>query len=187
MEDARLLVHLFVSRNKDNEGVPDFQQRRQSFVAYEDSPSLPHRFEDFVCSGVPGEMSRLYRSVNARDPEAIRKRLLSKLIFDPVQLPCIDGVIAGLAAKGVCAAEHRWLFDFDSTDPTRLSAFIVDVCADMGLGAREVERHRTPNGYGIIVPHGFDTRKLLDDWRGTVELKRDDLLCIGWATRKDGR
>lgn len=46
----------------------------------------------------------------------------------------------------------------------------------------EVVKHKTPNGYAVIVSHGFDTRELLAKWKD-VGLKRDDLLCIEWSKK----
>ena len=43
-----------------------------------------------------------------------------------------------------------------------------------------VEVHKTPNGYGVVVDQRFDTRELLAKWTN-VELKRDDLVCVEWA------
>ena len=43
-------------------------------------------------------------------------------------------------------------------------------------------KYKTPNGYAVILEHGFDTRELLSKWKD-VELKRDDMLCIAWNCR----
>lgn len=47
-----------------------------------------------------------------------------------------------------------------------------------------VKLHKTPNGYAVIVNQRFDTRQLLQDYQN-VELKRDDLLCYSWDTKKE--
>ena len=43
-------------------------------------------------------------------------------------------------------------------------------------------KYKTPNGYAVVLEHGFDTRELLSKWKD-VELKRDDMLCIAWNCR----
>ena len=41
------------------------------------------------------------------------------------------------------------------------------------------ELHKTPHGYAIIVPHGFDTRELMEKWKDyDITLKKDDLLFL---------
>ena len=66
-----LNVVLFTSRNKDNRHVENFKERRESFVTTlsADSEALKDRFDRFVQSGVDGEMSRMYISINPRSNE----------------------------------------------------------------------------------------------------------------------
>lgn len=189
-----LRVHLFCSRNKDNAGVEGFCQRRRAFVANDsDEASVRVRFERFVAQGALGERSRWYASVNARDPEKVRRALVHKLVDGEGDLTRADGLVAGLAARRECAAESRWLFDFDDASTCgykHVAEFKRDlkeaggfaVCAEID----SIEVHKTPHGYAIVVPHGFDTRELLAKWAERddigvhVGLKRDDMLLRDW-------
>lgn len=191
-----LRVHLFCSRNKDNEDVEGFRQRRRAFVANDsDGASVARRFERFVAEGVLGERSRWYASVNARDPERVRRELMHKLIDGESDLTRADALIAGIAARRECAAEGRWLFDFDDSSSCgykHVAEFKGDLKAAGGFAAcaevDSIEVHKTPHGYAVIAPHGFDTRELLakwgcrDDIGVAVELKRDDMLLRDWDT-----
>lgn len=130
-------------------------------------------------------MSRLYVSVNARDNARVRKGPLERLIFDDsASMGAIPSLLCGIAAKHECAAERRWLFDFDPPhghgDEDQVAAFAKEAarCGDFPLESIEV--HATPNGYAVIVPHGFDTRELLEEWGSIATLKRDDLLGMNW-------
>lgn len=177
-----MIVVLFVSRNKDNKNLEDFKERRVSFVSDELGDSLLEKFEHFVELGRDGEMCRLYQSVNKRDPQKIRIALLHSLIddehFNPVNLP---QKLASIAAKKENATEKKWLFDFDENE-TMIEEFISDI-EKAGLLKNEIQTHKTPNGYAVIVERGFDTRELLCKWP-KVELKRDDLLCIDWKVKE---
>lgn len=49
----------------------------------------------------------------------------------------------------------------------------------------EIEAHKTPHGYAIVVPHGFDTRKLMETWKDyDITLKKDELLFLDMITNK---
>ena len=43
---------------------------------------------------------------------------------------------------------------------------------------------RSPNGYSVIVKHGFNTVELFKKWDHDVELKRDDLRNVMWGYTK---
>lgn len=50
---------------------------------------------------------------------------------------------------------------------------------------RYIEKHKTPNGYAIVVEHGFDTRELMEKWKGyDITLKKDELLFLDMITNK---
>ena len=68
------------------------------------------------------------------------------------------------------------MFDYDD-DKSKIGDFIADVTE---LYLDVPEKFETPNGYAVVVNHGFDTRELLKKW-GKVELKRDAMLCIDSA------
>ena len=50
-----------------------------------------------------------------------------------------------------------------------------------------IEKYKTPNGYAIIIPHGFDTRVLMEKWKDyDITLKKDDLLFLDMITNEWG-
>lgn len=209
--EGALRVCLFTSRNKDNKDVADFKKRRRSFLVYDSITNLEQRFEEFVQEGVPGEMSRLYLSVNGRDPEKVKKYLAVELITqDDLRVGHINSIAAGIAARSVCRAEDKWLLDFDDTDPEALKRFVAVVGTYMvenetfrmrkemkGATGEEIKAavakeaaspdyvnvYPTPHGYAVICKHGFDPRPLKRDWP-QVTVMKDDLLCKEWKTKK---
>lgn len=178
------VVVLFRSRNKDNKEVPNFKERKQAYFRTADMDKIHRDFEFFASQGVPGETSRCYVSLNARDVKKVRKELLHILIDEEdICFDYIEPKIAGIAAKKENAAEKKWFFDFDLNSERALGQFINDIktiAPDL-----EPEAVKTPHGYAVIVQHGFDTRKLLAVWGENVSLKRDDLICRFWAARED--
>lgn len=186
--EKNIYVCLFVSRNKDNKDVPNFIERRKSFLTtkgYND-PVLYNEFEHFLSDGVKGEFCRMYYSVNARNPQSIYKHLLHFLIDEPnFNLCALSSKIAGIAAQKECALEKKWMFDFDYNDKVKANEFCQDIVAiDDSI---EIDVHKTPNGYAIITNHGFDTRELFKKWAENVTLKKDDLLCVHWLFDIDER
>ena len=181
--DKPIYVVLFIARKKDNQDLPNFVERRLSFITTESihSKTLNTKFHHFCEDGVSGEFCRLYYSVNARNPQAIYKQLIHFLIDEPCfNLCAIPSKIAGIAAKKECALEKKWMFDFDSNDTAKLQEFcndITDIDKDV-----EWSMYPTPHGYAVITNRGFDTRKLFEKWTENVTLKKDDLLCVGWWT-----
>jgi hypothetical protein len=124
-----LYVVLFISRNKDNKDVGNFKERRMSFIVTDPyDEKLMEKFEDFVNNGVSKEMSRFYISVNARNPEKVRKGLIHFLIDEPnFNLAHIDGKLASIAQQKDCANEKKWMFDFDINDVEKFEEFLDDV------------------------------------------------------------
>lgn len=186
--NSPLRVHLFCSRNKDNARVEGFKQRRRSFLARDsDIESVERRFERFVAEGRTGEMCRWYSSLNSRDPDVVRRQLIHRLVDGNVDIARLDSQIASIAARAECAAERRWFFDFDDPNPATLAEFKADLWHAGGFLAKGetklIEVHKTPHGFAVVVPHGFDTRGLLDPdtgWGGKATLKRDDMLIRAW-------
>lgn len=182
-QNAPLHVVLFCSRNKDNAEVEGFVQRNRKFLTEKTPIELMERFNEFVFSGVPGEMCRFYISVNARDNEKVRRGLIHWLVDNPDQdMGHIESRTVAIAAKSECRAEKKWMFDFDE-DVSLLDDFIADIksCDDRV----EVETFTTPNGMCIVTSRGFDTRKLdlQDKWKN-VELKKDENRCFTWKTKR---
>lgn len=172
----------FVSRNKDNKGIEGFAQRHNVFLTREpqDSPKLMEKFKEFCAKGAPGETSRFYYSVNARDEE-VTKRLLQKYIIEhpDCDICKLDAKITGLAMRPEAAATKHWMFDFDIDERLPLREFCQDIASDNN--SIEIDIHKTINGYAVIVNHGFDTRRIMEKWKSKgVELKRDDMLLVAW-------
>ena len=185
---------LFVSRNKDNRDVENFNQRKKSFVSTKKPEDLLKEFEVFVNEGVENEFSRFYVSINSRSNTKTFKALQHKMLDEEFNLATMPQRIAAIASKTENAYEkNKWLFDFDPIENVDLEEslefFIEDVYqayneTDNRKEPLEVIKHKTPNGYAVITNQRFDTRKLMEKWKDNVELKRDDLLCYSWKTKK---
>ena len=179
-------VVLFTSRNKDNKNVEHFKQRRKAFLTTRsmDDSVLISEFIHFAQQGVTGEESRMYYSVNARDPQKINKALVHYLIDNPDTNPAsIQSKVAAIAAQKECAATKHWMFDFDLPDPAKAEEFKQDILAiDKDV---EVTIYPTKNNFAIVTNRGFDTRTLLAKWGTVVGLKKDDLLYVT-SGAKDG-
>jgi len=179
-DDRPIHVVLFVSRNKDNDHIKGFKERRKSFITTEDinSYKILNEFYSFSKAGVYGETSRMYYSLNARNSEKIYKELMHFLIDNPdFNLASIQSKLASIAAKKECAAEKKWLFDFDINDYDSLAEFMNDI-KDIDDSV-ELNYYNTIHGFAVTCSHGFDTRTLLEKWNA-VTLKRDDLLLVKW-------
>ena len=72
--------------------------------------------------------------------------------------------------------------DFDVNDGLLVMEFVNDIYKFSGI--KDVEVKSTPNGYHIVVPHGFDTRELMDKWKYCVTLKKDDLLFLDMMEKR---
>ena len=181
-DDKDIYVCLFISRNKDNKNVPNFVERRKSFITTKDynDPNLIREFFNFISNGVPNEMCRMYYSLNSRNKKVVYKNLLHFLIDEPnFNLCALPSKIASIAAKKECAKTKHWFFDFDIKDKNKVTEFINDINnIDNDV---EITYHGTPNGYAIIVSRGFDTRELLNKWSENVTLKKDDLVYRHWG------
>lgn len=180
---SNLHTVLFISRNKDNLLIPNFKERKKNFITSKNPEELMTEFNHFVEDGLKGETSRLYYSVNSRKPERIKKDLMKFLIEnDDFDLTNIESKIAGIAAKIECADTKHWLFDFDINDGKRVNEFVIDI-DEIDSSLAPIAR-KTPNGYAVVVDHGFDTRQLLEKWNTSVTPKRDSLLCYAWEKKR---
>lgn len=96
------------------------------------------------------------------------------------QLNC---TLASVAQQVQNRDESKWLFDFDVDNEEKVEDFIDGIYFYSGLDNHEL--HKTPHGYAIIVPHGFDTRELMEKWKDyDVTLKKDELLFLDMITNK---
>ena len=187
-KDIRVIV--FVSRNKDNKDLDGFKERREAFISGRNpdtDPTLDARFHAFVQGGIPGEMCRMYASVNKRNPKKVYRKLMHYLFDNPdTNLCSIEQKIASLAAEKECAAENKWMFDFDIQDQDKVNEFVKDIQTISGEKEKDIIDMvlRSPNAYSVIVKHGFNTVELFTKWDHDVELKRDDLRNVMWGYTK---
>lgn len=172
-EKRKAYAVMFVSRNKDNRKVKGFKERRMAFLSDRDPETLILRFKRFTRDGVDGEVCRFYRSVNPRDLEKARKKLIVALVEadSPDTLLRIEARTVSIAMTAECAAKRKWLFDFDNENEDDLREFMGDVIHDGGFD--QLSFYATPHGFGVIAPHGFDTRSLMAKWGECCDLKRD--------------
>lgn len=181
-ENRPFHVAMFVSRNKDNANVNGFCQRTKVFLTQKLPDELTKEFDRFVQDGVDGEFSRFYLSVNARKHEAIVLSLQHYLLDNPnVNLAQMDKLIASLSMKKGTAETHKFLFDYDD-EKEYIGYFVEQVAHALG-SSQYISTYETPNGYAVVTDRGFDTRKLLENWKN-VELKRDSMLFITGSIKK---
>ena len=184
---GELRVALFVARNKDNSDLDGFKERRRAFVTTKTADELADEFQTFVNAGLTGEMSRLYMSVNPRSNEKTQKVLMHYLLDNDVDMENLPPKVAAMAAQSENRTQSHWLVDYDD-DVERVDEFVDEMTAvAMKYSNKEftVEKHKTPNGYGLVVNRGFKFDELNKDWEFGV--KKDDLLCVKWSTKSTTR
>lgn len=183
-----LYVYLICSRNKDNKDLPNFKERAKTILEYkENEEKVFDEFYRFAADGVPGEQTRLYRSVNSRNEEKIREELIIRLLRDKPSMTKLNRTLASVAQRVENRDESKWLFDFDVDDEIIADDFIDDIFiqTDMDYPIEKIKRYKTPHGYAIVVPHGFDTRKLMEKWKDyDITLKKDELLFLDMITKE---
>lgn len=193
---GRLIVVLFRSRNKDNQNIDGFHERFECMLTRREPTNIKirRRFDDFVASGLPGERSRMYVSVNARDNRKTMQALTTMLVdsafnTDPntrdIDMASLEQMAVSVAARPENAAEHKWLLDID-TRILDILRIIIEYLDE--LDAELIESiNATPNGYHIIVHHGFDTRELktLAAYHHIdLDIKRDDLTIAAFKRNR---
>lgn len=180
VNDKEVRVVLLVSRSKDNKNVPNFVERRSTFISDYNNDDLIPYFEEFVDNGQDGELSRMYCSVNTRDMNKVHTALIHYLIDHPdTNLCSIKSIVASIAAKQENAATKRWMYDFDVNDQNLAEEF----CSELKSIDATINStiYKTPHAFAIICEHGFDERKLDSKWKQyDISLKKDDMLCIAW-------
>lgn len=181
---SNLYVYLICSRNKDNKDLPNFKEREKTILEYkENEDRVIKEFHRFAADGVPGEQTRLYRSVNSRNEEKIREELIIRLLRGKPSVTTLNRTLASVAQQAENRDESKWLFDFDVNDEEKVDDFIDDIYFYSGIENHEL--HKTPHGYAIIVPHGFDIRELVKKWKDyDITLKRDELLFLDMITKE---
>lgn len=187
---SNLYVYLMRSRNKDNKDIPNFKQRDKTILEYkENEDKIIEEFKSFATKGLPGEQTKLYRSVNSRNEEKIREELIIRLLGDKPSMTQLNRTLASVAQQVQNRDESKWLFDFDVDNDKLAEDFKKDIkrlaCDNSNIFFYnyEIETHKTPHGYAIIVPHGFDTRGLMEKWKDyDITLKKDELLFLDMIT-----
>lgn len=97
---SNLYVYLIRSRNKDNKDIPNFKERAKTILEYkENEDKIIEAFKSFATKGVPGEQTRLYRSVNSRNEEKIREELIIRLLRDKPSMTQLNRTLASVAQQ----------------------------------------------------------------------------------------
>lgn len=116
-DDGALTVIVFVSRNKDNKHIPNFKERRNAFTVPNKSLdtkdgniAINRLFYNFVKDGKPGELSRLYMSVNKRSNEKTFIALQHEMLNGKFNLATMPQKIASIAARKENAHDPKNLF-----------------------------------------------------------------------------
>lgn len=183
---SNLYVYLIRSRNKDNKDIPNFRERAKTILEYkENEDKVIEAFKSFAAKGVPGEQTRLYRSVNSRNEEKIRKEFVIRLLRDKLSMTRLNRTLASVAQQVQNRDESKWLFDFDTDNRELVADFLSDINHFSGIKLIDMNCHKTPHGFAIVVPHGFDTRGLMEKWKDyDITLKKEELLFLDMITNK---
>lgn len=183
---SNLYVYLIRSRNKDNKYVPNFKERAETILEYrENEDKVIEDFKSFADEGVPGEQTRLYRSVNSRNEEKIREEFIIRLLRDKPSMTQLNRTLASVTQQVKNRDESKWLFDFDVDNRELAADFLSDINHFSCIKLIDMNCHKTPHGFAIVVPHGFDTRELMEKWKDyDITLKKDELLFLDMITNK---
>ncbi len=183
---SNLYVYLMRSRKKDNKDIPNFKGRVEIILEYkENEDKIIEKFRNFAAKGLPGEQTRLYRSVNSRNEDKIREELIIRLLRDKPSMTQLNRTLASVAQQVQNRDESKWLFDFDVGDREMTDNFLSDINHFSGIKLIDMKCHKTPHGYAIVVPHGFDIRELMEKWKDyDITLKKDELLFLDMITNK---
>lgn len=182
---SNLYVYLICSRNKDNKDIPNFKGRVETILEYkENEDKIIEKFKNFAAKGVSGEQTRLYRSVNSRNEEKIREEFIIRLLRDKPSMTQLNRTLASVAQQVQNRDESKWLFDFDIDDEKLADKFIHAIHSySVTIPIKLIEKYKTPHGYAIVIPHGFDIRELMEKWKNyDITLKKDELLFLDMIT-----
>ena len=183
---SNLYVYLIRSRNKDNKDISNFRERAKTILEYKENENRAiEAFKSFAAKGVPGEQTRLYRSVNSRNEEKIREEFIIRLLRDKPSMTQLNRTLASVAQQVQNRDESKWLFDFDVDDELLMNDFVHEIVMYSEIPLLDIQVYKTPHGYAIVVPHGFDTRELMKEWKDyDITLKKDELLFLDMMTNK---
>ncbi len=183
-----MYVGMFISRHKDNKEVPNFYSRTKMFFMDKKVPAYCKDFEQFIEEGQPGEMCRFYMSASERNMEKTQKELACRLIKESIDFTRLNGIATSIAMKPEQEALKKWLFDFDCP----VTSVMIEFCCELTDMGFVPEWYLSPNGYSVIIEHGFDSREFLSRWNErlqqinpeySVELKRNAMVIIDWETK----
>jgi hypothetical protein len=195
-------VVFFVSRNKDNSNLPNFKQRKHTFLTTfsTNSQKLNNLFEQFVNQGVTHELSRFYVSINPRDNKKTQTALMHYLLdHENINMANLNAILAKLAMSKSFATEKNRMFDFDLTSREKVDEFVNDL-VQRGANKETIEVGKTLHGYYVVIQRGVDLRKLVDTmtdaplsqkkdkgpWKWSkdeVTYKFDELKLVKWKTK----
>lgn len=141
-----LYVYLIRSRNKDNKDVPNFKERIKTILEYkENEDRIIKEFHRFATDGVPGEQTRLYRSVNSRNEEKIREEFIIRLLRDKPSMTTLNRTLASVAQQVDNRDESKWLFDFDEMIKKHIDKFMDDIRKQVNKTMKETFDQSTKN------------------------------------------
>ena len=173
-------IVIFVSRNKDNKQIKGFKRREKTFLLNTfDFRDFDDKFLDFVKNGIENELCRFYVSANSRNMEKVKKSILHKIIdMDYKQLAKgIDSKLISVAMKPECAETKYWLLDIDTKDENVLYEISDYVEA---IGCEIIDTRDTVNGFHVVIDKGFDSRKLIEQYKEVLKIHKDGLLLYDW-------
>ena len=116
---------------------------------------------------------RIYRSVNKRNLHKAAQLLQVELIYRADDIADrIDQVWKSILMKPECKSERKFLIDIDNASVN--TGYIKERYLE---GVTIYDTVKTPNGWHMVTGP-FDSRKLLEDLGGVIEVKKDALVYI---------
>ena len=170
--NRHMLVALRRRKDKANEGLKGACHK----VLIKDSKEYALQRLENLCE--EGEW-RIYRTVNTRNLKRAAQLLQVELIYRADEIADrIDQVWKSILMQPKCKADRRFLIDIDSDDilPDHIRAAYLN-----GVTTHLVVK--TPNGWHMITDP-FDSRQLLEDMEGKVEIKKDALVYVKTITKE---
>lgn len=206
MHTPRYRAYFITARYKDNPGMKD-SERVTSRIAtlVDEARTSPEQIDKILASmvariGYPGQRLRFYKSLNLRDGDKLQRHLMHSLIDNEMNMAKMPSKIVSLAMQPGCALEKQWLIDIDPLEdsqheqPALFEIDFEETVFDIEHAVKshfpfdehdKIVRHATPNGYALVVPHGFDTRELINKFGAYVTVKKDALLFQEIKTYED--
>ena len=125
----------------------------------------------------------MYVSINPRNTDKANVDLVHYLIDNPNTSPNnVYNKLVSFASKKENALSQRWLFDIDTDNREEFYSVLDSIKYYGKFNESNLTLSNTVSGYAIVVPHGFDSRKVLEE-HSFVELKRDGNVLGTWETK----